>query len=80
MTSASFSQFFKRQRDLEGGSINETWEITHGDATYLPLVEGKQIEQYDLSYATYDGVTDKEIADGNPRELVHADGDALKSP
>jgi len=80
MTSASFSQFFKRQRDLEGGSINGTWEITHGDATYLPLVEGKQIEQYDLSYATYDGVTDKEIADGNPRELVHADGDALSLP
>jgi hypothetical protein len=80
MTSASFSAVCKRESDLLGASIQDDWVLSHEATTYLPLIEAKQIGQYDLSFSTYAGVSEKDIASGNPREVIHVDCDLLELP
>ncbi|HVB57997.1 MAG TPA: DNA methyltransferase [Candidatus Acidoferrales bacterium] len=80
MTSASFSEFCQRETDLKGASQLPDLQLRIGDTIYSPLLEAKLIEQYDFSYATYAGTSEGEIAAGNPRETIHADGDLLTLP
>jgi hypothetical protein len=80
MTSASFSQYLKRECDLPGASFHNDWELAVDGQKYLPLLEAKQIEQYDFSFATYEGVSQKEVLAGDPRRISHADGSLLAIP
>ena len=80
MTSAAFSEFCRREKDLVRASIGDSWALGLDGATYAPLLEAKQIEQYDFCYATYAGVSDEHLAAGHPCETVHTNGDLLSLP
>ena len=62
MTSASFSEFCRRETDLRDASQLPDLQLRIGDTIYSPLLEAKLIEQYDFSYATYAGISEAEVA------------------
>lgn len=71
MTSASYSQHCVREVDLSDESLefDSNWRVNVSKKDYYPLIEAKQIYQYNISYATYDGVSEKDVASGNPVAL-----------
>jgi hypothetical protein len=80
MTSASFSQYCQRESDLPSGSFQDDWNLTVDGRVYSPLLEAKQIEQYDFCFATYEGVSPDELAAGDPNRVIHADGTLVAPP
>lgn len=80
MTSAAYSGHCRRETDLDGAVVAKDFFMRCGDTTYVPLMEAKQIEQFQFAYATYEGVSEKNIAAGNPREITPTDGIVLDIP
>lgn len=80
MTSASFSDFCRRETDIPGASQGNNWELALDNLIYSPLLEAKLIEQYDFCFATYEGISQKGLAAGDPREIIHADGALVSLP
>lgn len=66
MTSASYSQYFVMEKDLTVEVKLSSWILKSDDALYLPLIEAKQVHQYDPSYANYEGVSQSDLRKGNP--------------
>ena len=64
------------------------WELdgnvfVRDDGHYLPLYEAKLFHQYDHRFATYNGVSEKDIRNGNARAMTandKSDSDAVAIP
>ena len=57
--------------------------FVRGDRRYLPLYEAKLFHQYDHRFATFEGVSDKDLLGGNAREVTpveKADPEAVVIP
>ena len=72
MTSAAFSEYCKREEDLPNALRVPKQRFLSASDEYWPLIEGKQIGQFDHAFASYDGVSRDDIRNGNPREVVHS--------
>ena len=67
----SDSGLFRTRDDL----TDDGWELegnvfVRGDERYLPLYEAKLFHQYDHRFATFDGVSDRDIRNGNARPMT----------
>ncbi len=80
MTSAAFSGKCRSEEDLLNAESQDDWKLRLDETSYYPLIEAKQIEQYNICFATYEHVPKEEVSSGNPREVFHADGSFLKLP
>ncbi len=67
------SRLFKTRADLE----EEGWELNgnvfvseDSEERYLPLYEAKLFHQYDHRFATFDGVSEKDIRNGKARRMT----------
>jgi len=80
MTSASFSDKLYSESDLVDAVPHGEWELTLDEVTYLPLIEAKLIEQYNICFATYENVSNEALAAGDPHEIFHSNGSLLKLP
>ena len=70
----SDSGLFRTRSDL----TDEGWELqgnvfVRGEERYLPLYEAKLFHQYDHRFATFDGVSDQKIRNGNARPMTVAE-------
>ena len=76
----SFMQMFNMTSDsgifrTRAELTDEGWELdgnvfVRGDERYLPLYEAKLFHQYDHRFATFDGVSDRDIKNGNARQMT----------
>ncbi|NPA53643.1 MAG: N-6 DNA methylase [Aquificae bacterium] len=66
------SHLFKTKEELEreGYVLDKFGNFIKGSERYLRLYEAKMIHQFDHRYATYEGVSEKDIKNGNTRELT----------
>lgn len=80
MTSASYSQHYRRIVDFPDPKIMPAQVVISEGKSYLPLLEAKQINQYSFSYASYGGVSESEISAGNPKVINHAFGNTVDIP
>ena len=67
---ANNSDLFRKRMQLE----SEGWELqgnvfVRGEERYVPLYEAKLFHQYDHRFATFDGVSGKDIGNGNARSM-----------
>ena len=62
--------FRTRQEMEEDGWTLDGNVFTRGDERYLPLYEAKLFHQYDHRFATFDGVSDQDIRNGNARPMT----------
>ncbi len=67
----SDSGLFRTRDDL----IDEGWKLngnvfTRGEERYLPLYEAKLLHQYDHRFATFEGVSERDIRNGNARPMT----------
>ena len=74
------SHLFRTREQLEA----EGWELDgnvfrRDGAEYLPLYEAKMIHQFDHRFATFEGVSDKDIRSGKARTMASKD-DPLSVP
>ena len=76
------SDLFRTREELEG----EGWELEGNvfvledeEERYLPLYEAKLFHQYDHRFATFDGVSAKDIRNGNARPMTAAEKANLKT-
>ena len=65
------SGLFKTRTELE----TEGWTLegnifVQGDERYLPLYEAKLFHQYDHRFATFEGVSERDIKNGNARPML----------
>ncbi|MDI1228243.1 MAG: N-6 DNA methylase [bacterium] len=72
LMTAGSSQHFRSRHELGGGHVEPDGSIIFDGDIYLPLIESKLIHQFDYCYATYEGVSDEDIKNGNPRSASHA--------
>ena len=66
----SDSGLFRTREQL----ADEGWELdgnvfVHGEERYLPLYEAKLFHQYDHRFATFDGVSERDIQNGSARPM-----------
>lgn len=80
MTSASFSEYCKREVDLPNSSFLSKERLLVAGDEYWPLIEGKQISQYDHNFASYNNVSIDDIRNGNPREIIHTGSASVEMP
>ena len=77
--SANDSALFQSTNELKGLGATEDVRgclIVQGKA-FLPIYESKLIHQHSHRYATFHGVSDRDVANGNARELT---GEERESP
>ena len=70
----SDSGLFRTREELSG----DGWELdgnmfVRGDERYLPLYEAKLFHQYDHRFATFDGVSERDIRNGKTRLMTVAE-------
>ena len=75
------SKLFKKREEL----VEEGWNLqgnvfVRNDECYLPLYEAKLFHQYDHRFATFEGVTDKDIRNGNARPVKSEEKDLPNYP
>src|SRR5690606_38728183 len=70
LTSSGASEEYLRLEDLpSNGSWDENSGYTADGRRYLPLLEAKQIHQFNPAFGTYEGVSQRDWANGNPRAV-----------
>ena len=78
------SHLFRTREQLEQvGWRLEGNVFVQGEERYLPLYEAKLFHQYDHRFATFEGVSDKDLLGGNAREVTpveKADPEAVVIP
>ncbi len=62
--------FKTRQQMEENGWELEGNVFVRGDERYLPLYEAKLFHQYDHRFATFDGVSERDLKNGNARAMT----------
>ena len=68
------SRLFRTRRQME----EDGWQLegnvfVRGDKRYLPLYEAKLFHQYDHRFATFDGVSERDIKNGKARLMTVAE-------
>ena len=76
----SFMQMFNMTSDsglfrTHAELLADGWELAgnifvRGDERYLPLYEAKLFHQYDHRFATFEGVSERDIKNGNARSML----------
>lgn len=70
LTSSGASEHYLRLEELPSyGSWDENSAYTADGTRYLPLLEAKQIHQFNPAFGTYEGVSQRDWANGNPRAV-----------
>ena len=69
---SSDSSLFRTREQLEG----DGWKLAgnvfiKSGSEYLPLYEAKMFHQYDHRFATFEGVSDRDIRNGNATAMTH---------
>lgn len=80
MTSAGYSHYCRTESELQVESTMPMQRLVTTVREYWPLIEGKQIGQFDHAFATYEGVSPEARLRGNPIELIHSDGVLVETP
>ncbi len=78
--SVSFQSMFHMSNDsglfrTQQQMVDDGWKLdgnifVHGDERYLPLYEAKLFHQYDHRFATFEGVSERDIRNGNARPMT----------
>ncbi len=65
------SNLFRRRQEMEdSGWTLDGCDFVRNDERYLPLTEGKLFHQYDHRFATFDGVSERDIRGGKARPMT----------
>lgn len=64
---AGMSEEFKPLTELSSGTVQSNGVIESDNSIYQPLIESKQIHQFDFAFATYSGTSVDERRKGEPR-------------
>jgi len=78
----SDSDLFHTREELEenGYELDGNIFVRHeNEQRYLPLYEAKLFHQYDHRFATFDGVSEKDLKGGNARPMTEAEKSELNS-
>lgn len=80
MTSAGYSQHCVQESDLIGAIMTYDCRLQLEGKEYWPLIEAKQIEQFNFHFASYDGVSNESVRRGNPKLANHRNGALIRVP
>ena len=80
LTSASASRYFRSREELVNGSVMTSGAIELDGQSFVPLIEAKQIHQFDYTYATYEGTSDQARRNGEPRLVGNHERDSFGRP
>jgi hypothetical protein len=80
LTSASASRHFTPREELVNGSVLASGAIEFDGQRFVPLIEAKQIHQFDYTYATYEGTSDQARRSGEPRLIANHERNASCRP
>lgn len=82
LMSAGSSHHYRtfEQLGLDEEMLSKTLDVCVDGQRFLPLIEAKQIHQFDPAFATYRGVSEEDRRAGNPRPVEFKERAQLKLP